>query len=58
MTYLIRDIKIKNYKARHNMSNEKYRQMTFRSVDGAVVGSFLEPLGQTKVMRSHQREIT
>ena len=25
---------------------------------GAVVGSFLEPLGQTKVMHSHQREIT
>ena len=29
----------------------------FRSVDGAVVGSFLEPLGQTKVMHSHRRQI-
>ena len=31
------------------MSNVKYRQMVFQSVDGAVVASFLEPLGQTKV---------
>ena len=51
-------IEIKNNKARHNLSNVKYRQMAFQSVDGAVVGSFLEPLGQTKVMHSHQREIT
>ena len=32
--------------------------MTFRSVDGAVVGIFLDSLGLTKVMHSHQREIT
>ena len=34
----------------------KYRQMEFQSVDGAVVASFLEPLGQTKVMHSRQIE--
>ena len=51
-------IEIKNNKARHNLSNVKYSQMAFGSVDGAVVGSFLEPLGQTKVMHSHQKEIT
>ena len=38
-------IEIKNNKARHNLSNVKYRQMAFRLVDGAVIGSFLEPLG-------------
>ena len=43
-----------NNKARHNLSNVKYRQMAFWSVDSAVVGSFLEPLGQTKVMHSHK----
>ena len=37
------------------MSNLKYRQMAFQSVDGAVVGSFLEPLGQTKVMHIHMK---
>ena len=31
---------IKNNKARHNLSNVKCRQMAFRLVDGAVVGSF------------------
>ena len=46
-------IEIKNNKARHNLSNVKYRQMAFQSVDGAVVRTFLEPLGQTKVMHSH-----
>ena len=53
-------IEIKKNKARHNLSNVKYRQMALQSVDGAVVGSFLELLGQTKVMHqhSHQREIT
>ena len=51
-------IEIKNNKARHNLSNLKYRQMAFRLVDGTVVGSFVEPLGQTKEMHSHQREIT
>ena len=56
-TYLIY-VEIKNNKARHNLSNVKYRQMAFQSIDGAVVGSFLEHIGQTKVMHSHQREIT
>ena len=56
-TYLIY-VEIKNNKARHNLINVKYHQMAFQSVDGAVVGSFLEPLGQTKVMRSRQRETT
>ena len=51
-------IEIKDNKARHNLSNVKYRQMALQSVDGAVVGSFLEPLSQTKVMHSHQRKIT
>ena len=55
---LLIKIEIKNNKARHNLSNVKYRQMAFRLVDSAIVGSFLEPLGQTKVMHSHQREIT
>ena len=32
--------KIKNNKTRHNLMNVKNRQMAFRSVDGAVVGSF------------------
>ena len=41
-------IKIKNNKARHNLSNVKYRQMAFQSVDGAVVGSFLNPLVKQK----------
>ena len=45
-------------KTRHNLINVKYRQMVFRSVGGAVVGSFWEPLGQTKVMHSRQRKIT
>ena len=43
-------IEIKNNKARHNLSNVKYRQMAFQSVDDAVVGSYLELLGHTKVM--------
>ena len=51
-------IEIKNNKAMHNLSNVKHHQMAFQSVDGAVVGNFLEPLGQTKVMHSHYREIT
>ena len=51
--YLSSPIEIKNNKARHNLSDVKYRQMAFRSVDGAVVGSFLETLGQTKVMHNH-----
>ena len=51
-------IEIKKNKARHNLSNVKYRQMALQSVDGAVVGSFLEPLSQTKVMHSHQRKLT
>ena len=51
-------IEIKNNKARHNLSNVKYCQMAFRLVDGTVIGFFWELLGQTKVMRSHQREIT
>ena len=51
-------IEIKNNKSWYNLSNVKYHQMAFRSVDGAVVGSFLEALGQTKVMHSHQREVT
>ena len=33
-------IEIKNNKARHTLSNVRYRQMAFRLVDGAVVGSF------------------
>ena len=44
---------MKNNKGRHNLSNVKYRQMALRLVDDAVVGSFLELLGQTKVMHSH-----
>jgi hypothetical protein len=52
------NIEIKNNKARHNLSYVKYRQIAFWSIYSAVVGSFLEPLGQTKVMHSHQREIT
>ena len=51
-------IEIINNKATHNLMNVKYRQMVLRSVGGAVVGSFWEPLGQTKVMHSRQREIT
>ena len=31
--------------------------MAIQSVDGAVVGSFVEPLVHTKVMHSPQREI-
>ena len=41
-------IEIKNNKARHNLSNLKYRQMEFRSVDGAVVGTFWSPLVKQK----------
>ena len=50
-------IEIINNKAMHKIINVKYRQMVFRSVGGTVVGSFWEPLGQTKVMHSNQREI-
>ena len=35
--------------------NVKYRQLVFRLVDGAVVGSFLEALSQMKLMRSRQQ---
>ena len=52
------NIEIIYNKARHNLINVKYRQMVFRSVGGAVVGSFWEPLGQTKVMHSCQWETT
>ena len=45
-------IEIKNNKARHNLS----RQMAFRLVDGTVVTSLLDSLGQTKVMHSRQIE--
>ena len=41
-------IEIKNNKARHNLSNVKYRQMAFQSVDGTVVGNILEPLHWSK----------
>ena len=58
LEYFFPSLEIKNNKARHNLSNVKYHQMAFQSVDGAEVGSFLESLGQTKVMHSHQREIT
>ena len=51
-------IEIINIKARHKMINVKYYQMVFRSVGGAVVGNFWEPLGQKKIMHSGQREIT
>ena len=40
-------IEIKNNKARHNLSNAKSVRMAFRLVDGSVVDSFLEPIGQT-----------
>ena len=50
-------IEIKNNKTRHNLMNVKNRQMAFRSVDGAVVGSFSEALGQKKLMHSCQIEI-
>ena len=49
--------KIKNNKTRHNLMNVKNLQMAFRSVDGAVVGSFLEALSQTKLMQRRQIEI-
>ena len=45
---LSRSIEIKNNKARHNLMNVKYRQMTLRSVDGPVVGSFLEFIDRLK----------
>ena len=45
---LLIKIEIKNNKARHNLSNVKYRQMALRLVDGAVVGSFLDPLVKQK----------
>ena len=51
------DIEIKNNKARHNLMNVKYHQVAFRSVDGTVVGSFLDALSQTKVMHSRQIEM-
>ena len=54
---LSRSIEIKNNKARHNLMNVKYRQMVFRSLDGTVVGSYLEALSQTKVMHSRQIEM-
>ena len=58
VTCKTRIIEIKNNKDRHNLRNVKFHHMVFRSVDGAIVGSFLESLGQTKVMHSHQKEIT
>ena len=54
--YRINSITIINNKARHNLINVKYRQMVFPSVGGAVVGSFWEPLGQTKVMNAQPPE--
>ena len=52
-----KSIEIKNNKARHNLMNVKYRQIAFRSVDGAVVGSFLVALSQAKVMQGRQIEM-
>ena len=52
-------IEIINNKARHNLINVKYRQMAFRSARWHCSREFFwEPLGQTKVMHSHQRETT
>ena len=42
-------IEIKNNKARHNLSNVKYRQMAFRLVDGAVLGVFWNSLVKQKL---------
>ena len=41
-------VEIINNKARHNLMNVKYFQMVFRSVGGAVVRSFWEPLGDAQ----------
>ena len=54
---IFKDTFLPNHKIYHDIP-VKNRQMAFRSVDGAVVRNFLEPLGQTKVMHSRQREIT